>query len=203
MSAVVWTGLAFLCGSIPFAVIIGRLTAHADIREYGDHNPGATNVLRVAGWRWFAATLLLDFFKAAVPVSLAWFMFGLRRWLIVPVAIAPLVGHAYSPWLRFRGGKALASTFGVWAGLTLGVGPTVLGLLMPLLFGVLTASGWAVVTALLVFGGFVVPYYGRGHPELAVIWLANVVLVAWRYRADLRQPLDLRPWLLRLVRRAP
>ncbi len=203
MSAILWMGLAFLCGSIPFAVIIGRLAARADIREYGDHNPGAMNVLRVAGWRWFAAALLLDFFKAAVPVGLAWFVFGLHRWLIVPVAIAPLIGHAYSPWLRFRGGKALASTFGVWAGLTLGVGPTVLGLLMPLLFGVLTVSGWAVVTALLAFGGFVVPYYGRGHPELAVIWLANLALVAWRYRDDLRQPPSIRPWLLRPFRRTP
>ncbi len=203
MAVVIGTLAAFLSGSIPFSLIVGRLAARTDIREIGDRNPGATNVLRASNWRWFAVALLLDALKAAVPVGLLWFVVGLRGWPIVPVALAPLLGHAYSPWLRFRGGKALASTFGVWAGLTLGVGPLVLGMLTPLMFGAFSLSGWAVALALLAFGGFVVPYYGAEHPEFAAIWLANLALVAWKYRADLRQSPRIRPWLLRLIRRAP
>ncbi len=202
MAALAWTLAGFFSGSIPFSVIVGRLAARTDIRQVGDRNPGATNVLRASNWRWFAVALLLDALKAAVPVGLAWYVSGLRGWPIVPVALAPLLGHAYSPWLRFRGGKALASTFGMWAGLTLGAGPIVLGLLTPLMFGVLPVSGWAVVFALLSFGGFVVPYYGGQHPEFTAIWLANLALVAWKYRADLRQPPGIRAWLLRLIGRA-
>jgi glycerol-3-phosphate acyltransferase PlsY len=126
MDIVLWTLIAFLSGSIPFSVLVGRLAANVDIRKYGDHNPGATNVLRATGWGWGALAGLLDYLKGAVPVGIPWFLLGIHGWGIVPIALAPLLGHAYSPWLRFRGGKAVATTFGVWTGLTLGAGPVIL-----------------------------------------------------------------------------
>jgi len=203
MDTILWTLIAFLSGSIPFSVIVGRLSANVDIRKYGDHNPGATNVLRATGWGWFAVAGLLDYLKAAIPVSIPWFWLGIGGWRIIPIALAPLLGHAYSPWLRFRGGKAVATTFGVWTGLTLGAGPIMLGLLLPLAFAVVLVSGWAVVFAMLGLGGFVWRQYSANNPALMAVWLGNLVLLVWKYRQELSQPPGIRPWLMRLVGKRP
>lgn len=202
MTILLWTLISFLCGSIPFSVIVGRLAANVDIRIYGDHNPGAANVLRANGWGWFALAALLDYFKAALPVGMPWFFLGIEGWGIVPIALTPLLGHAYSPWLSFRGGKAVAATFGVWTGLTLGAGPTMLGLLLGLAFVVVVRSGWAVLIAMLGFGGFIWRQYGGYHPELTAIWLGNLALLSWKYRQDLGHLPGVRPWLRRLLPRA-
>lgn len=124
---VFWILLSFLAGSLPFSFWIGRLAMQEDIRQYGDGNPGAFNVFRAGGkvWGWLA--ILLDGLKGAVPVGIAHFVYGLDGWVLVLTALAPVLGHAYSPFLGFRGGKALAVTFGSWAGLSLWIGPVVLG----------------------------------------------------------------------------
>ena len=201
MDVIVWTLVGFLCGSVPFSLLLGRLAGRGDIRGYGDHNPGAANVLRAAGWRWGALAVLLDGFKGAIPVGLAWFFFGVGGWAIVPVALAPVFGHAYSPWLRWRGGKAVATTFGIWTGLTIGVGPTVLGLLLGLMFAVFTISGWAVLLAMLSFGVFIVAYYSPSHPEFIAVWLGNLVLLVVKHRSELAQLPVIRPEVLNLLRR--
>lgn len=198
LTVLAWTGLAFFCGALPFSLWIGRLAAGVDIRAYGDHNPGATNVLRALNWRWFALAGLLDVLKAAVPVGLAWFGAGLGGWAIVPVALAPILGHAYSPWLRGRGGKAVAATFGTWVGLTIGAGPTLLGLLLGVMFAVFRVSGWAVMFAMLAFGGFVFTYYGSWLPELFAVWLGNFLILALTHRGELGQAPGLRGWVRRL-----
>jgi glycerol-3-phosphate acyltransferase PlsY len=193
------TLIAFLSGSIPFSVIVGRLAMKADIRDYGDHNPGATNVLRAADWRWFAVAVVLDSLKGLLPVGISWFILGIDGWRIVPIALAPVLGHAFSPLLRFQGGKAVAATFGIWAGLTLFAGPTVLGLLLPLMAAVFVVSGWVTIMAMLAFGGFVWLQFGTYQPELLAIWLVNLALFFWKQREDLQKPPGIRPWLLQLI----
>lgn len=130
--ALFWIAVSFISGVLPFSVWIGRLALGTDIREYGDGNPGAFNVFRAGGKGWGWAAILLDGLKGAVPVSLAHFGAGLDGWALVAAALAPVVGHAYSPLLGFRGGKALAVTFGSWAGLSLWVGPVLLGVFFAL-----------------------------------------------------------------------
>ena len=200
MDIATWTLIGFLLGSIPFSVMVGRLAADVDIRQYGDHNPGATNVLRATGWGWFALAGLLDYLKGAIPVGIPWFFLDIHGWGIVPIALAPLLGHAFPPWLRFRGGKAVAATFGVWTGLTVGAGPIMLGLLLGLAFAVVVVSGWAVVLAMLGFGGFILQQYSAYYPEFMVIWLGNLALLAWKYREDLGHMPGIRSWLLGLFR---
>lgn len=145
--------------------------------------------------------MLLDYLKGAVPVGLAWFFFGVQGWAIVPVALAPVFGHAYSPWLRWRGGKAVATTFGVWSGLTVGAGPIVLGLLLGVMFAVFTLSGWAVLLTMLAFGGFVGFYYGPSYPEFIWIWLGNLLLLIVKHRDELSRMPGIRPGVVNRLRR--
>jgi len=200
MELIFWTLAGFVSGSIPYSLWVGRMAQVEDIRQFGDHNPGATNVLRAAGWRWAVLAVVLDFLKGAAPVGFAWFFAGVSGWGIIPVSLAPVLGHAYSPWLGMRGGKAVATTFGVWSGLTLGAGPTILGLLLALMFIVFTVSGWAVFLAFLCFGGFIVLAY-PGTPEFQFVWLGLWLVLSWKYRQDLHQKIGIRPRLLEWLRR--
>jgi len=199
MTTLLWIALAFGSGSLPFSVWVGRLVLRTDIRRYGDSNPGATNVIRAGGWKWGALALLLDYFKGAIPVGLAHFWSGLNGWPLVGVALAPALGHAYSPLLRFRGGKAVAVTFGLWSGLTLGEAPLALGLLLGVWVAVVVVSGWAVLLTMLGF--LVYLLFVHFDPALLAVWLGNTLLLVWKHRADLAQPPGLRPWLTRRLRR--
>jgi glycerol-3-phosphate acyltransferase PlsY len=124
-----WIAAGFLCGSLPFSVWIGRLALGVDVRDYGDGNPGAFNVFRAGGRGWGWLAILLDGLKGAVPVALAKSFAGEGGWLPALTALAAVAGHAFSPFLRFRGGKALAVTFGAWTGLSLWLAPVTLGAL--------------------------------------------------------------------------
>src|SRR4030067_957815 len=91
-----WFLIAFLSGSIPFSVWIGRWILKKDIRQYGDKNPGTANVFRAGGRIWGVVALLLDFLKGAIPVGLAYWKYELEGWGLALIAIAPVFGHAYS-----------------------------------------------------------------------------------------------------------
>jgi glycerol-3-phosphate acyltransferase PlsY len=105
--------LAFGLGACPFSVWIGRAILHKDIRDYGDSNPGAYNVMR-AGGRWaFALALVSDIAKGVPFVALAAYYFSLPEAMVMAVGLGAILGHAFSPILRFHGGKALGVTAGV------------------------------------------------------------------------------------------
>lgn len=116
VNMVLATGGAYLIGSVPFAVIVSRAMGLADPRTYGSGNPGATNVLR-SGSKWAAAlTLLGDGFKGWFAVWLA-LRFGPQQGVgdagVALVAVAVVLGHLYPIFLRFRGGKGVATAAGV------------------------------------------------------------------------------------------
>lgn len=184
VESLLWTGLAFLAGSVPFAVIIGHVVLDVDIRTVGDHNPGATNVLRAGGGvLWFIVALLLDFLKGMAPVGIAYFVVGLTDWQMVLVAIAPVAGHAFSPFLSFQGGKAVAVTFGIWGGLTLGEMPTLMGMFLVLMFLTVDSSGWAVMLMMVLALLHLLLNHNEGF--LLAIWLGNTIIFAYKHRSEL------------------
>lgn len=111
--------IAFAFGSIPFGLLLTRAAGLGDIRSIGSGSIGATNVLRTGNKKLAAATVLLDAAKGAVPVIMAgmWFALdgsGQERALAQGVAaVAAVVGHCWTPWLRFKGGKGFATAAGV------------------------------------------------------------------------------------------
>lgn len=147
---ILWTILAALCGSLPLAYWIGRSALGVDIRHYGDGNPGAMNVWRAGGRGWFVIALLLEFLKGAIPIWLARAWGGLEGWSLLPPVLAAPLGHAFSPFLGFRGGKAIAVTFGVWSGWTLWQVPLLLGAIFTLLLRLTPPEARAVRNGILV-----------------------------------------------------
>lgn len=106
--------LAFLSGAIPFGVLAGRLRG-IDVRRVGSGNIGATNVGRALGARWALAVLLLDAAKGALPTGLAlrFLSSDAAAWAVPSSMVAAVAGHVFSPFLRFRGGKGVATGLGV------------------------------------------------------------------------------------------
>lgn len=105
---------AFILGAVPFSVIIGRLALGKNIQEYGDGNPGAVNVFRAGSTvKVGLLAVLLDIAKGVPFVLLAHAWLGLPDPSVVIVAMSAILGHAFSPFLRWHGGKAVSITFGV------------------------------------------------------------------------------------------
>jgi glycerol-3-phosphate acyltransferase PlsY len=109
--------VAFILGAIPFSVIIGRKALKKDIREYGDHNPGAANVFRAGGQKSGLLAVLLDIVKGIPAVFVSHAFLGLPDVSSIFIALCAILGHAYSPFLHWHGGKAVAVTFGAMIGL--------------------------------------------------------------------------------------
>ena len=194
-----WIAIGFLLGAMPFSLWIGRFFLDTDIRDYGDGNPGAFNAWRAGGYRSGLPALLLDYTKGVLPVILANLRFGFSGWWLVAVALAPVLGHAFSPFLRFRGGKAVAVTFGIWTGLTLWEGPSILGISLGVSYQLQTADAWSVLLAML--GLLVYLLLRQVSSFILIIWFGNVVILAWKHRHGLRQRIRLRPAILRHLRR--
>ncbi|MCK6580861.1 MAG: glycerol-3-phosphate acyltransferase [Anaerolineae bacterium] len=188
-----WTGIGFAAGSLMLAYWLGWLALRRDVRQIGDGNPGATNVLKAGGWQIGALALLLDVLKGAIPVSIATYVVGLSGAPLALAALAPVFGHAFSPFLRFKGGKAVAVSFGVWMALTLWELPSFGGILLGVWFSLIAVSGWAV---LMTFASLIA-YLLIAHPDpvLIAVLAVNGALVAWKYRDDLRRFPQPRAWL--------
>lgn len=191
-----WSALGFLLGAIPFSVLLAKWLGGDDPRRHGDRNPGAFNAWRAAGPQAGVPAILLDFFKGAIPVALAIHRFQVSGAGTLPVALAPVVGHAFSPFLRFRGGKALAVTFGIWAGLTWGEAALVLGLLFTLFYFTVRGDSWAVMLGMA--GLLLYLLFQRSDAALLTVWVGNTALLAWTLRRGLRQLPSLRS-----IRRKP
>jgi glycerol-3-phosphate acyltransferase PlsY len=129
LSALILIAFAYFCGAIPFGYLAGRMKG-IDIRQHGSKNIGATNVLRVLGKKVGIPVFILDVLKGALPTMLAeWWMVnrcaatpGTATLVAVLCAAAAVLGHTFTFWLGFKGGKGVATT----AGSLLGLSPTAL-----------------------------------------------------------------------------
>ena len=109
--------LAYLMGATPTSYVAGRLGRGIDLRQHGSHNLGATNVYRVLGWRYAIPVGLIDMVKGVVPVAILGPWSNGPAWFTVALGIAAVLGHMVSPYVRFRGGKGVATTAGVFLAL--------------------------------------------------------------------------------------
>ena len=124
----------YLSGSILYSYLIPRWFCHLDITKLSDDgNPGAANAVKCAGWRVGLVCVVLDILKGFFPVFIAMHHLDFTSWWFTPVISAPVFGHAFSPFWKGKGGKAIAVSFGVLLGL-LPQSAAVLALIVPYLF---------------------------------------------------------------------
>lgn len=187
MDALLLAAAAFLLSSVPFSVVIGRVVFNVDIRQHGDGNPGATNVYRASGSRfWYIVAVMADALKGSIPVGIAYWGLGWRDERLALVAVLAIAGHAFSPFLGFRGGKAVAITGGTWAALTLWQVPIVIGVNLFLWYRLLNESDWVVMFMMLGVLLYLLVAYSQ-MPVFLFIWAGNFAILLFKHRAGLKR----------------
>lgn len=177
---------AYVVGSIDFAVIIGRMHG-VDIHEVGSGNPGTSNVLRTLGKGPAIMVLLGDTLKGVIGAAMGWVASGdanpLGPWVFA-AGLAAVIGHCYPVFHKFRGGKGVATGFGV------------LIFTMPLV-AVIVGLSWAILTkitktasvsSMIVVSGTIPLAFWQGVSGMAWVWLlATIALVVWRHKANIQR----------------
>lgn len=174
--------LAFFCyllGSVPFGLILTRLAGLGDVRSIGSGNIGATNVLRTGNKGLAAMTLFLDMAKAMVPIMLLADRPQDQAWL----GLCVVLGHCFPVFLKFRGGKGVATALGVYAGISLILGGyfAVVWLGMAFVFRYSSLAALVSVAVMPVVFGMVMGWGGM------VPLVAISALVVWRHRDNIRR----------------
>ena len=170
---------AYVLGAIPFGKIIARIIAQIDITKRGSRNIGATNVARELGLKWGILTLVLDVLKGVVPVLifLAYSVTG-DIWdqiALAVVTLCPLLGHQFSVFMRFRGGKGVATALGVY----LAISP--ISCLMGLLVFVLVVLKWDYISLGSMVSAGCIPIFLTIFHQPKPVVLASVILAILIY----------------------
>ncbi len=173
--------VAYLMGSIPFGLLITRIAGLGDLRQIGSGNIGATNVLRTGNKGLAALTLLLDAGKGVLPVAVAARYFGPD--MAVIAAAGAVLGHMFPVWLKFRGGKAVATTLGVLTAIAwpVGVACCATWLAIAALFRISSLAGIVTFAA--------APFYAwwLADPQRTELAAFLAVLVILRHHANIRR----------------
>jgi glycerol-3-phosphate acyltransferase PlsY len=143
---------SYLVGAIPNGYLMVRAIKHEDIRDLGSGSIGATNVLRVLGTKWFVLCMFLDALKGYIPTMAAWYLFHTHD-MQVAAGIAAVLGHDFPVYIGFRGGRGVATSFGVYAALAM---PLAVGMVAFGIFIVLALRYMSVMSMVTVPGGAVV-----------------------------------------------
>ena len=171
--------LSYLLGSVPFGLVLARVMGLGDLRSIGSGNIGATNVLRTGSKKAALATLILDGAKGAVAVWIAGAMLGPSAAQLA--ALAAFLGHLYPVWLRFQGGKGVATFIGVTLALAWPVGLSICAIWL-LVFAATRISSLSALTAagMSVFIAFLL-----GAFHLSPLLLVLTILIFIKHRANI------------------
>lgn len=176
---------SYVVGGIPFGLTIGKTFFHIDPREHGSKNIGATNVYRVIGWKAGIIVFALDLGKGLVPVLASKLWFPTHPWAIVGAGFAAIIGHTISPFLKFKGGKGVASSLGVCVGLSWKA-----SLVSFVVWSLIVATTGFVSLASIVATpvGAVIVYYTNGRlTPYAIFGAIVVVFVIVKHRANIQR----------------
>jgi len=197
MMTLLLTVICFLSGSLMFSYWIGFLL-EINIRATGDGNPGAANLWKEAGAGYGLLGIALDFGKGYLPVFLIIQSGAVSGYGLVPVALAPVFGHAFSPFLKGNGGKSLAVSFGVWSALTKFRASLTYALILASLYvitkimkkGKKTTSNEDGIQTTVGFLLLAVYLFWKHYPGfIHWIWLGNFSLLFWKNKHALAEKL--------------
>ena len=184
---VVFITIGFFSGAIPWSVLIVRIFRKIDVRSVGDGNPGSVNAWKSGGFVSGILVLILEIGKAVLPVYVAFSYIDKASGITSQIgfsliAIAPVAGHAWSPFLKFKGGKALAVTWGSWIAITgflaLPVGCVVLGLMHLVQKNHAITVTFCLVVFLFVFLPMQTELY------LGLFWTMNICIIIFKHISE-------------------
>lgn len=168
MSLLLAALLGYVLGAIPFGLIVGRVTRGIDLRDYGSHRTGATNALRTLGLRAAALVFLLDVGKGVAAVILARLLFAddpLVEWAAAVAGFAAIVGHNWSVFIRFTGGRGVATSAGGLGAMS----PWTILILAPIVIGIIWRTRYVSLGS--ITGGLLAPVI------TAVLWAVDAASV--------------------------
>lgn len=181
---IIWIFAAYLVGSIPSGFLIFRMGERKDVRKFGSRSIGATNILRLKGWRYAMPVLVMDVLKAALPVWFALRSFPMDRWVVLSVALMVVLGHCYPVFIGFKGGKGVSTAMGSYA--VLATVPFLLSLTV--FVGVIVATRYVSLGSLLAALSFpLIVYIGQDDPALAALGLVVFAVIALRHAGNIQR----------------
>jgi glycerol-3-phosphate acyltransferase PlsY len=172
--------IGYVLGSIPFGVVLTRMFGAGDLRAIGSGNIGATNVLRTGRKGLAAATLLLDGGKGGVAVLIAE---AIQPGLGLTAGLAAFLGHCYPVWMRFNGGKGVATMLGIALALSWQIGLVFVGVWL----GALALLRYSSVSGIMAAVSTPIMALLLGRIDLAVLFLALALMVVWKHRGNLER----------------
>ncbi len=178
--------VSYLVGAIPTSYIAARIFAGIDLREHGSKNLGATNLYRVLGWRFALPVGLIDAAKGAVPVLLFAPMVSSSELFALVSGITAVLGHVYSVFVGFRGGKGVATAAGVMLALT----PIALGVSLVVWVGLVFLTGYVSVGSIAAAAIFPLAVLLLEHPSVPeILWLDVGVAagIIWLHRGNIQR----------------
>lgn len=179
---ILWILVTYVVGSVPYGVVFAKAFCGIDPRAAGSGNVGATNVARLCGKGWGAATLACDILKGALPVWAA-LQLNDSAVFVSLTALAAVLGHLFSCFLRFRGGKAVATSIGVF--LPLAFWPVLTACVLCLL--VIWRSGFVSMGSLTLVAALPVLLLFSGCWRFVPLALVVFALVVWSHRANIQR----------------
>lgn len=186
----IWGLFPYLAGSFPTAYVAAKVMRGVDIRSVGSGNVGATNLGRVMGKKWAVLGTIVDMLKGGLPVLLVRYL-GYQEYQIAFAAIASVLGHDYPVWLKFKGGKGVATTYGAlffacpWQSMASTIAAGLIWFFVLYLWGYVSSSSIISMYSLVL----IFPIVGaRGPWAYAAFFLAT--LSAWRHRSNIKRLLE-------------
>ncbi|MCR4662967.1 MAG: glycerol-3-phosphate 1-O-acyltransferase PlsY [Endomicrobiaceae bacterium] len=187
LKIIIYLVLSYLCGAIPFGYIIAKLFKHVDIRTVGSGNPGATNVYRTISKPLGVLTLILDVLKGFIPVYFVFLLNPDYHWMVISVAFVTIIGHVFTIFLNFKGGKGVATACGVF----LAINP--LAVLVCLAVFVLLLAIFRYVSLASIMAAVMLPislYFFNSLPEIVVFAGMISILVIVRHISNIKRLLN-------------
>jgi acyl phosphate:glycerol-3-phosphate acyltransferase len=185
VTAVVWLAASYLLGAFPTSFVVGKLGRGVDLREQGSKNLGATNVYRVLGWKYAIPVAVVDVAKGAVPVALFGSWAALGAGWATAFGVSAVLGHVFSPFVGFKGGKGVATA----AGMFLALAPLAVVIAIPVWAACLRLTGYVSLSSMIATTSF--PVWVRlTAPAARPAFYASLglaALIIFSHRANIRR----------------
>ena len=187
--------ISFFSGAIPWATILGKATKSPPLSTIGDGNPGAVNLWKTKGWKIGLIAVFLEISKGFLPIYLLlnFFEFDFQSFEKILIALMPIFGHGFSPFLKFKGGKSLAVTWGVWIGLTDGLALPIGCIYLLAMHSIQKNHAWTVLISLI--GMLITFSYIFQQIFMFIAMTLNILFIIYKHKNEFSKKIILRNWI--------